>query len=325
MEILDGAQLSSIIKAVHLLKKGEIVAFPTETVYGLGADAFNPYAVAKIFETKGRPRFDPLIVHIDKTEWLESLVYKIPDKAKKLIDKFWPGPMTLILKKTEIVPDIVTSGLPTVGIRMPSHPVARNLIEVFGRPIAAPSANPFGYVSPTKALHVAHMLKNKIELILDGGDSVFGIESTIISFKDEEVFINRHGAISLEEIQEIIGEIKDKKENKGICESPGMLPFHYSPEKPLKIVNSYEEIDRENSAFLAFKMPLKRVKSRYVKVLSESGDLKEAASNFFSYLIELDQKDVEIIYAEAIPEKGLGRAIMERLKKASKKYHFTTH
>ncbi|HOP85329.1 MAG TPA: L-threonylcarbamoyladenylate synthase [Syntrophorhabdaceae bacterium] len=325
MEILNGFETSSVQRAVYLLKSGELVAFPTETVYGLGADAFNPYAVAKIFETKGRPRFDPLIVHIDTKEWLDKIAVEIPDKAKKLIEKFWPGPMTLILKKSNIIPDIVTSGLPTVGIRMPSHPVAKNLIKELRRPIAAPSANPFGYVSPTKAIHVANMLKNKIKLILDGGDSVYGIESTIISFQKEHVFINRHGAISLEEIQEVVGEVKDKKEITGTYESPGMMPYHYSPEKPLKIVNSPEEIDKKNSAFLAFKTPLKPVLSKYVRVLSEKGDLKEAASNFFSHLIELDQRDVEIIYAERVPEKGLGRAIMERLKKASKKYNVITH
>lgn len=325
MEILNGFESPSIQKAVHLLKKGELVAFPTETVYGLGADAFNPYAVAKIFETKGRPRFDPLIVHIDRKEWLSEIAVEVPEKAKKLMDRFWPGPMTLILKKSNIIPDIVTSGLSTVGIRLPSHPVAKSLIEALGRPVAAPSANPFGYISPTKALHVAHMLKNRIKLILDGGSSVYGIESTIISFQDEHVFINRHGAITLEEIKEIIDDAMVKEVSSNKCESPGMLPYHYSPLKPLKIINSAEEIEKENSALLAFKRPSKGVVSRYIKVLSEKGDLREAATNFFSYLIELDQKDVEIIYAEKVPEKGLGRAIMERLKKASKKYNFTNH
>lgn len=321
MEILNGFEASSILKAVHLLKNGELVAFPTETVYGLGADAFNPYAVAKIFEVKGRPKFDPLIVHIDNKEWLSEIAIEIPESARKLIDRFWPGPMTLILKKSDIIPDIVTSGLPTVGIRFPSHPVAKKLIEALGRPIAAPSANPFGYISPTKALHVAHMLKNRIKLVLDGGSSVYGIESTIISFQNEHTFINRHGAISLEEIKEITGEVKSKEAPLDKCESPGMLPYHYSPLTPLKIIDSTEEIEKESSGFLAFRRPVKPVLSKYVKILSESGDLREAASNFFSYLIELDQKGVEIIYAEKVPEKGLGRAIMERLKKASKKYN----
>ncbi|HOJ70451.1 MAG TPA: L-threonylcarbamoyladenylate synthase [Syntrophorhabdaceae bacterium] len=323
MEILNGLDFSSILRAKQLLEKGGVVAFPTETVYGLGADALNPYAVAKIFEIKRRPRFDPLIVHIDRREWLEELSSNLPKKALLLTERFWPGPLTIILKKRPIIPDIVTAGLSTVGIRMPAHPVAQELIRSLNRPIAAPSANPFGYISPTMADHVAHMLKDRVEVILDGGKSVFGIESTIVSFLDDSVFINRHGAISAEEISDVIGPVLDAKD-KGVCESPGSLPYHYSPHKPLKIVNSPLEIATEDSSFLSFKRPLIRVISRYVRILSEQGDLREAAANFFSYLIELDKKDVGIIYAERIPEKGLGKAIMERLKKASKKHTHTT-
>ncbi|MCX8110956.1 MAG: L-threonylcarbamoyladenylate synthase [Syntrophorhabdaceae bacterium] len=323
MEILDGLDYSSIHRAKQLLEKGGVVAFPTETVYGLGADAFNPYAVAKIFEIKKRPRFDPLIVHIDKMEWVHDLAVDVPPKALRLTERFWPGPLTIIIKKRPIIPDIVTAGLTTVGIRMPAHPVAQELIKTFKRPIAAPSANPFGYISPTRADHVAQMLKDRVEIILDGGKSVFGIESTIVSFLDESAYINRHGAISAEEISEVIGSVYDSKDS-GVCESPGSLPYHYSPHRPLKIVNSPLEIATEKSSFLSFKRPTIRVISRYVRTLSEQGDLREAAANFFSYLIELDNKDVDIIYAERVPEKGLGRAIMERLKKASKKHRYTT-
>ncbi|HOV89157.1 MAG TPA: L-threonylcarbamoyladenylate synthase [Syntrophorhabdaceae bacterium] len=323
MEILNGLDHASILKAKEMLLMGGVVAFPTETVYGLGADAFNPYAVAKIFEIKKRPRFDPLIVHIDKNEWLDKIALHVPKKALILIERFWPGPLTVILKKRKNIPDIVTAGLPTVGIRMPAHPVAQELIKELERPIAAPSANPFGYISPTMAEHVAEMLKDKIELILDGGKSVFGIESTIVSMKNDDVFIHRHGAISKEEISEAVGDVYDVKD-KGICESPGSLPYHYSPHKPLKIINSPLEIETDNSCLLAFKSPSIRVISRYVRVLSEKGDLREAATNFFSYLIELDKKDVDLIYAEKISEKGLGRAMMERLKKASKKHRYIT-
>jgi len=324
VQILNGYEHSAIKIAVQLLNKGHIVAFPTETVYGLGADALNPYAVAKIFEAKKRPRFDPLIVHIGERDWIFDLAEQIPHEIEKLIDAFWPGPLTIILKKKEIVPDIVTAGLQTVGIRMPSHPVALGLLREFKKPIAAPSANPFGYMSPTKADHVARMLKNKFPLILDGGNSVFGIESTIISSKADEIYIHRHGATSVEDLSRITQHIHEKKHN-GTCESPGELPYHYAPIKPLKIINSVNEIACEQSSFLAYSRPQSIPKSRYVKILSEEGDIMEAAANFFSYLIDLDHEDVEIIYAESIPEIGIGKAMMDRLKKASKKYKHITH
>jgi len=318
MEILNGFEDSSIERAIKLLSKGNVVAFPTETVYGLGADALNPYAVAKIFEAKNRPHFDPLIVHIGRKEWIYDYTEHVSQDALKLIDAFWPGPLTLILHKKSLIPDIVTAGLFTVAIRMPSHAVALKLIEAFQKPIAAPSANPFGYMSPTKVTHVARMLRDKIPMILDGGDSVFGIESTIISFQSHGVYIHRHGAISEEELSEHVEIIHDIKVDS-VYRSPGELPYHYAPMKPLRIVHNIDEIKTANSSFLAFREPSTVPISRYTKVLSKTGDLKEAAANFFSDLIELDREDVEIIYAERVPETGIGRAIMERLKKASKK------
>ena len=187
--------------AGKIIKEGGLVAFPTETVYGLGANALNPYAVAKIFEVKKRPTFDPLIVHISKIEWLEKLTTQVDEKALKLIEKFWPGPLTLVLPKSNIVPDIVTAGLPTVAIRMPSHNVALALIENAETPISAPSANPFGYISPTTADHVERMLGDKIDLILDGGKCPIGIESTVLSLIDEEPKILRPGGLPVEEIE----------------------------------------------------------------------------------------------------------------------------
>jgi L-threonylcarbamoyladenylate synthase len=324
MEILNGSEHASIEKAVKMLKEGDVVAFPTETVYGLGADALNSYAVAKIFETKKRPKFDPLIVHIGDKKWISTIADYVPPEAGKLIDKFWPGPLTLILKKKNVIPDIVTAGLPTVAIRMPSHPVALKLIRSFGNPIAAPSANPFGYISPTKAQHVAKMLGDDISLILDGGSSNFGIESTIVSFHENRIYLHRHGAISLEELSATAGSVYEKDKNNS-CEAPGELPYHYAPTKPLKIIHTIDEIHDTRSSFLAFKKPLKTPISKYIKILSNSGDMREAAANFFSFLIELDQDNVDIIYAENIPETGLGKAMMERLKKASKKYMYITH
>ena len=318
MEILDGFQHPSVEKAAGLLKAGELVVFPTETVYGLGADALNPTAVAKIFELKKRPRFDPLIVHIAGIEWIDSLVLDIPPRARALMENFWPGPLTVIMQKQKIVPDIVTAGLGTVGIRMPSHPVALDLIRTFGKPIAAPSANPFGYMSPTKASHVARMFGNRVLLILDGGPSNYGIESTIISLREQTVLVHRYGAIPFEEIEKAAGKVREKEEGD-VCEAPGQLPYHYAPHARLKILDSQDEIKTAESGFLAFKKPGEKPLSRYVRVLSATGDLREAAAHFFSHLIELDQQDVDIIYAEKIPEVGLGRAMMERLRKAARK------
>ncbi len=318
MEILDGFDPQAVEKAVWLLRKGEVVAFPTETVYGLGADAFDPVAVARIFELKKRPHFDPLIVHICEKEWLSRLAVTVPEKARLLADRFWPGPLTIIFEKKRIVPDIVTAGLATVAIRMPQHEVALSLIHKLGKPIAAPSANPFGYMSTTTARHVAALFRGKLPLILDGGPSSYGIESTVVSVRDETVRVHRHGSVTIEELQSAVGEVLEK-EAGGPCESPGELPYHYAPHTPLKIVASPQEIKLPNSGFLAFTKPLRPVKSRQVRILSEKGDLREAAARFFSCLIELDREETNIIYAEMLPEAGLGKAMMERLRKAAKK------
>ncbi len=319
MQILSGYLNTTIHLACELLRKGEIVAFPTETVYGLGADALNGYAVAKVFEIKKRPRFDPIIVHVSDMEWVKKIVKEVPFEAKRIMEKFWPGPLTIVLEKNEKIPDIVTAGLKTVAIRMPSHPVAKNLISSFGRPIAAPSANPFGYISPTKASHVAKILKDKVPLIIDGGDSFFGLESTVISVNGDKILIYRFGAVTAEELSQF-GEIVPVFDKMRRPLSPGQLPYHYAPHKPLKIIESPEEIENPSSSFLAFTEPRHPVNAKYVLVLTKSGDLREAASNFFSHLIELDREDVDIIYAQKVPEVGLGRAIMERLRKAEKKW-----
>lgn len=318
MKILNGFEKDAVECAANVLSRGGVVAFPTETVYGLGADVFNSYAVAKIFEIKKRPRFDPLIVHICKKDSLFDIAEHIPSLAIRLTDRFWPGPLTIILKKKNCIPDIVTAGLSTVGIRMPSHPVALELIKTLGRPIAAPSANPFGYISPTKVTHVIRSFRNNIPIVLDGGNSQFGIESTIVSISDNTVAVHRHGAIPIEEIREMNISIEEKK-NTDTCEAPGELPYHYAPRKPLVLVNSIDEVIAENSSFLGFIEKTKRPASRYVRYLSRDGDLREAAANFFSHLIDLDKEDVDIIYAERILEKGLGKAMMDRLKKAAQK------
>ena len=323
MNVLDGYQQESIARAVELLREGGVVAFPTETVYGLGADAFNPMAVARIFEVKKRPHFDPLIVHIGGKAWLDRIAERLEEPLARLIDRFWPGPLTVIVKKRPSLPDIVTAGLPTVGVRMPSHPVALHLLRDFGGPIAAPSANPFGYMSPTRAGHVSRMFSERLPLILDGGSSTFGIESTIVSVQSDGVVVHRFGAVSLEELREVVPLVTERR--KGAtdpsCTTPGELPYHYAPHRPLVIIDSPKEIGNPRSSYLAFREIPRETPVLHVKVLSGSGDLREAAAHFFSHLIELDTDDVDVIYAEKIPEEGLGRAMMERLRKASKKHH----
>jgi L-threonylcarbamoyladenylate synthase len=322
MEILDGFEPSSISKAAEIIRAGGVVGFPTETVYGLGADALNPHAVAKVFEVKQRPRFDPLIVHICSKDWIYDIAAQIPEKARLLVERFWPGPLTVILNKKRTIPDVVTAGLSTVGVRMPDHPVAEGLIQAVGRPIAAPSANPFGYISPTRAKHVARMLGDKVPLILDGGHTTFGIESTIVSVQGSRVVVHRYGAISVEEISSLVGHAVYEKKGGIVCEAPGGLPYHYAPAKPVKIINGLDEITNSRSSLLAFRKPRRCPRVKHAKYLSAHGDLREAAANFFSFLIELDRDDVDIIYAEAIPETGLGKAMMDRLTKASKKYEY---
>jgi L-threonylcarbamoyladenylate synthase len=308
-----------ILRAAEIIKKGGIVAFPTETVYGLGADAFNPLAVVRIFEVKKRPHFDPLIVHVAGRGDLEKLVMEVPFKAIKLIDRFWPGPLTVVLSKKENVPDIVTSGLPTVAVRMPNHPIALSLIEKSGCPIAAPSANPFGYISPTTAEHVQEQLGDQVDLILDGGPCEVGVESTIVSFLEERPKLLRPGGISLEEIELTIGPVEITLV-EDTPSAPGMLSRHYAPQTPISIqcsegnLNAYQG---KKIGLLAFRKPRDVLKFSHVEVLSREGDLREAAANLFSSIRHLDSLGLDLILAESVPETGLGRAIMDRLRRAS--------
>jgi L-threonylcarbamoyladenylate synthase len=325
MGILNGFDPEAVKQGAEFLKNGGIVAFPTETVYGLGADAFNPVAVAHVFELKNRPHFDPLIVHIADKRTVARLADNVTPEARLLMDRFWPGPLTIILNKKSVVPDIVTAGLATVAVRMPEHKVALDLIGTLGRPVAAPSANPFGYMSTTTADDVARVFGGRLPLILDGGPSSYGIESTVVSVRAGTVMIHRHGSVTMEELVQAVGSVVERDRRDLTCESPGQMPYHYAPHTPLKIIERPEEIEETNSAFLAFTQPRAAVHARCMRVLSEHGDFREAAARFFSYLIELDREGVDIIYAEKIPEKGLGKAMMERLEKASKKAEFVNH
>ncbi len=313
-----------IRQAAEIIKKGGLVAFPTETVYGLGADAFNPLAVARIFEVKRRPSFDPLIVHVSDPADLEKLVTKIPSNARKLMERFWPGPLTVVLVKKEEVPDIVTSGLSTVAIRMPRHPMTLSLIERTGSPIVGPSANPFGYLSPTTAGHVREQLGGQIDFILDGGPCEVGVESTIISFSESRPRLLRPGGVPLEEIESIIGTVEVSSLEDGKPSAPGMLPRHYAPRTPIVLDWENKDIDSNKDkkiGFLAFQEPQKGLKFQHIEILSKRGDFREAAANLFAAIRRLDHLNLDLILAETIPEVGLGRAIMDRLRRASHVTH----
>lgn len=314
------ATSEQISKAAEIIKNGGLVSFPTETVYGLGADALNPSAVAGIFEAKRRPFFDPLIVHIADINTLDKLCKNIDKRAEKLTEHFWPGPLTLVLEKKNIIPDIVTSGLNSVAVRIPSHPVALSLIRAAGTPVAAPSANLFGCLSPTTAEHVKNQIGNDIDLIIDGGPCSVGIESTIIKIDDSGLYLLRAGGTPLEEIEEYAGEKILTREEGDIPEAPGQLPWHYSPAKQI-IITDIPPVDNERSGFLFFsEMPDNSPAGKSL-ILSKTKDLREAAANLFSHLHTLDLMDIDIIYAQPVPSVGLGAAIMDRLKKASKKFN----
>jgi L-threonylcarbamoyladenylate synthase len=312
--------MSEISKAAKIIQEGGLVAFPTETVYGLGADALNPLAVARIFEVKDRPQFDPLIVHIADLRQAEILVLKFPEKALQLAEKFWPGPLTLVLDKSSMVPDIVTSSLPTVAIRVPHHPMAIDLIRESGRPIAAPSANPFGAVSPTTAEHVRKSLGDKVDMVLDGGPCSVGVESTILSFAGKEPTLLRPGGVSLEDIQALVGPVRVNTSAAGKPLAPGQLENHYAPRTPLVLDDSLETLpEGKKIGLLSFQKPKAIHDFRAVEVLSEKGDLKEAAANLFAAMRRLDELGLDLIVTHPLPHEGLGRAINDRLYKASRK------
>lgn len=319
MKILK-AGAAGIRKAAALIRGGGVVAFPTETVYGLGADGLDPAACARLFEIKGRPRFDPLILHECTAARARKLFSRVPGPALKLMRKFWPGPLTLVLPKARSVPDIVTAGLPTVAVRVPADPRALALIKAAGRPIAAPSANSFGRLSPTTAAHVWKQLGGGPDLILDGGGTRIGLESTIITFEGGRPVLLRAGGLPLEEIEKIAGPAAAPgKARKGRPPAPGCLKKHYAPSAGLRIIAPGGKVKAgagAGAAYLAFsKKP--SGKFRAVEVLSRAGNLREAAARLFSALHRLERSGAAVIYAERVPAKGLGRAIMDRLRRAS--------
>ncbi len=309
----------SIHKAAKALQQGDVVAFPTETVYGLGANALDATAVAKIFEIKQRPFFDPLIVHVDSYEMVKEIVAIVPYIAERCIKAFWPGPLTLVLPKNTIIPQIVTAGLDTVAVRMPQHEIAKKLIQISGVPIAAPSANPFGYLSPTTADHVASQLGDKVEIILDGGQCPVGVESTIIKIENESITVLRHGGIPIEEIEAIAGKVVSMPSAK--IEAPGQLPYHYAPKTRIVIVKDVSNIQDDSSfGLILFKKRKLPYKNIHIMHLSDEGDLRQAAANLFTCLHALDAMNLSVMYAEEVPQVGLGKAIMDRLLKAQARH-----
>ncbi len=321
--------------AVAMLRDGGIGAMPTETVYGLAGSAFNPQAIARIFEVKQRPSFDPLIVHIAEMAQLTLVACDVPDRAWQVMKQFWPGPLTVVLPKRDEVADLVSAGLPTVGVRMPGHDLARELIRAAGVPLAAPSANPFGGISPTTAAHVREALGDKIDFILDGGPCQTGVESTVIGFDEQgRCHLFRPGGLALEELEKVVGKIQPIKQvdggaKKASLPSPGMTQRHYAPRTGMILLDKLDEaslkkavgdLSREGVAGLGFDEPaaasLRAVAMR-VEVLSANGDMKEAAANLFAAMRRLDTTDCSRIIAHRVPMHGLGAAINDRLRRAS--------
>lgn len=310
--------------AARLLRDGKLVAFATETVYGLGANALDVNAVAKIFAAKNRPHFDPLIVHVADRAWLSRLASAWPEKAERLANRFWPGPLTLVVPKTDLVPDLVTSGLPSVGLRMPAHPQALELLRKADIPVAAPSANPFGRMSPTCAAHVAESLGEQVDYILNGGPCAVGVESTVVQIVEDRAILLRPGGVSLEDIESVVGTVevpvRATTHPDEAAPAPGMLPQHYAPRTPLTIVDDLAQVTSpERSGLLALKPMPDSSRFAAIEVLSDSGDLTEAAANFFAALRRLDARSLERIVSLPFPQQGLGRALNDRLTRAAAK------
>lgn len=310
----------NILEAKKLLDQGQLVAIPTETVYGLAANALNVEAVSQIFSVKNRPKFDPLIIHVSGFDQIERFAFDISDDIIKLAEEFSPGPITFLVKKRDEIPDLVTSGLDRVAIRIPNHNLTQELLKTLDYPLAAPSANPFGYVSPTTSAHVYAQLGSDIPYILEGGPCQVGLESTIVGEEDGHITIYRKGGLEIESIEDLLGKkIQLKDHSSSNPNAPGMLEKHYSPGKSMRIVESLKkgDFDSEKTAFLGFDKMHPFVLKENQFLLSEKSDLKQAAQRLFSGLRFLDNPNFEQVLVQLLPEIGLGRAINDRLKRAA--------
>ena len=311
-------------RAAELLQAGRLVAIPTETVYGLAASAFNATAVAEVFDAKARPAFDPLIVHVPDRAAAASLVLEFPPLAERLADAFWPGPLTLVLPRRDCIPDLVTSGLPGVGVRVPAHPLTLQLLQQVRLPLAAPSANPFGGISPTTPRHVLEGLRGRVDYILDGGPCAVGLESSVVSLMQDPPQLLRPGGISLEELELVAGPVArpplPSTDQHTAQLAPGMLTRHYAPRTPLQLLEAQTKarpIPGSHCGLLTWgEFPEEPGFERICR-LSHGQDLRICAANFFAGLRDLDSSSLDVIIARLFPEHGLGRALNDRLRRAA--------
>lgn len=310
-----------IQRAAALLMNGGLVAVPTETVYGLAANALSEAAVKKIFQAKGRPAHNPLIIHLADLDSLSLYATEIPDNARRLLMAFSPGPLTVVLKKSHIVPSIVTANLENVAIRIPAHPMMRELIRVCGFPLAAPSANPSGYISPTSPMHVMKGLVDKVDYILDGGSCTAGLESTIVGFSDGLPVIFREGVISRQDIQKVVGKVGVNASSKVL--SPGMLSSHYSPKTPMilsdNIVDEIGKYPEKNIGLITYGGLYSGLTEDKQISLCQYEEFDIAARNLYAAMHEMDERGYELIIARRFPDHGIGIAINDRLQRASHK------
>ena len=313
------AIISDSISEARKYLQTEVIGIPTETVYGLAANAFDANLVARIFEVKERPKFDPLIIHTYSITEVFKFVKSFPDELMLIAEKFWPGPLTILLPRKAIIPDIVTSGLENVAVRIPNHPLTLELLKSLEFPLAAPSANPFGYISPTKASHVQDQLGSKIPFILDGGPSKIGVESTIIGYDEGALTIFRLGGISVEEIIKFSGNIRIKTHSSNPL-APGMIDSHYAPGKRMILGNLDTLIQKhysENPIVICYDKLLNQYPDEMQIVLSPDSDVRQAATNLFASLRQADLMANSLILAEPVPDEGLGKAINDRLRRAA--------
>ena len=315
--------IDDINKAGIILKNNGLVAIPTETVYGLAGNAYNDNALHKIFELKKRPLYNPLILHIKSVSNLFDVATEIPECALRLAEKFWPGPLTMVLKKQSHISDLITAGKKTVAVRVPNHPVALALLTSLEFPLCAPSANPFGSISPTSAQHVFNYFGNDVDAILEGGQCEKGIESTIIGFENNHPILYRHGSISTEDIEKIAGKLYSNTNNDASPIAPGMLSRHYAPSTDTYLTNDVLDFlpnfKGKKIGLLLFKQAIENDQICYQEILSPAGDINEAAKNLYAAMHRLDQMKLDVIIAEKLPDMGLGKTINDKLTRATKK------
>ena len=308
-------------KALEVLHQGKLVAIPTETVYGLAGNAFNEKAIASIFALKQRPTSNPLIVHIKSIKDLEKVAENIPYKAYILAEHFWPGPLTLLLPKRPIIPSLVTAGNCTVAVRVPDHPMTIELLDKLDFPLVAPSANPYGSISPTTPKHVARYFDSELEVILDGGACRKGIESTIIGFENEEVIVYRLGTLPIDEIEKLIGKVRIKNANSSSPEAPGMDKRHYAPNKISYLTDDVFQFIKanklQNVGVISYSSEIHCSNIAKNIILSPKGNLEEASRNLYNAMHELDLSTVNCIVFETMPKEGLGLTINDKLQRAT--------